>query len=167
MLDVDVLGSIGSYLNSDQYLEDPLGANRRVSDNHFYTSMDGINLRRYDTFPKGYIYGLNETDIISENLGDDVKRVISDAYIIDYYALPEQKYTRPDTSEVIKNEKLVQYMLDRIEQALLSHDGVYELLPLANPKVTKTQTVTRMKGDDTGGRTSIRGTLSVSYMRRQ
>ena len=97
--------------------------------NHFYDESDNINLSRGQTFPKGLIKINNSPATIKQNQGKTGHATKFCSIGIYYYVKEKQSYT--EDSIIYKNEDLVYFMLDKIEQTLLDNQtgSDYHLSP--------------------------------------
>ena len=111
----ELVGSFQDILNNGSYLTDPYPGSR--SGLHFFTEFDGINLKRRDTFPKGFI---RCHPISTENSGfGSNDQVLPQSISLDifYYVVEGTK----ELSGSRTNEGYVIFMIDNIKDAIIQN----------------------------------------------
>lgn len=112
----EAVTAITDVLNNVLYLEDPYPA--RVG-RHFYTFLEGLNLDRRETFPKGYIEKGRLVTQRDNAIGKNINWMEICTINVYYYVVANEygnKYVVG--ANAYEEEGLVEYMMDRIRQAL-------------------------------------------------
>ena len=129
--------------------------------NQFFTSYEGINFQRKDTFPKGEIFILDDTDP-TDNIGRQRGSTMTDSYGIFCYVSAGQKFN--DGTRTRQDEALVQHFMRLIKDQLRIHD---QTVAAITPKITSVTQDTTIEPITIDGNTFLRGLLTITTIRRE